>query len=147
MKLTTMHDIGGVRARVRNLKDLNAVSRRLRKNWRIHRTYDYIQEPRSSGYRAIHHVVRSGERLIEVQLRTIRQDVWANQVEADSRNLGVGFKFGLGDDDVHGYYRSMARAFAYLDGGQEIPRDLVAELNERYGAVGGILKRHVNGGR
>lgn len=61
MKLTQMHDIGGVRATLPSLDCVAAVSRRLRKNWTIARTRDYIAKPKSSGYRAIHHdVVRDG---------------------------------------------------------------------------------------
>ena len=50
-------------------------------------------------------------RLIEVQLRTVRQDAWANQVEDDGRDRGVGFKFGFGAPEVHAYCVVMAKAF------------------------------------
>ena len=42
MKLTRMHDIGGVRATLPSLPCLHAVSRRLRKTWTIAKTRDYI---------------------------------------------------------------------------------------------------------
>lgn len=145
MELTQMQDIGGVRARLPDLKQLNAVSRRLRKNWTIIRSKDYIDGPpgpKESGYRALHHVVRRHGRDIEVQLRTIRQDAWANQVEEDSRLGAVGYKFGRGGEDVHDYYRTVSEAFAAMDRGEELGSDLVARLNLRYQRVQATLNRH-----
>lgn len=146
MALTQMHDIGGVRTRLPSLRHVQDVSRRLKKNWTIARTREYIDGgepgPKDSGYRAIHHSVRRSGRIIEVQLRTVRQDAWANQVENDGRNLAVGFKFGRGAGEIHEYYRAMGEAFAYLDRGETLPDELVATLNENYRAVGGALGRH-----
>lgn len=141
MQLTQMWDIGGVRARLPSLRHLQAVSRRLRKTWTIVRTKDYIREPRASGYRAVHHIVRRDGRLIEVQLRTVLQDAWANQVEEDSRRQSVGYKFGRGDEDVHDYYRVVSEAFAALDHDEELSDELITAINERYARVAGKLQR------
>jgi ppGpp synthetase/RelA/SpoT-type nucleotidyltranferase len=141
MHLTQMQDIGGVRARLPTLAHLASVSRRLRKTWTIVRTKDYIKEPRSSGYRAIHHVVRRDGRLIEVQLRTMLQDAWANQVEEDSRRLATGYKFGRGGEDVHRYYRIVSEAFAVLDRSEDLSPELVAAINDSYVEVAAILRR------
>lgn len=141
MQLTQMWDIGGVRARLPSLGHLQAVSRRLRKTWTIVRTKDYIKEPRDSGYRAVHHVVRRDGRLIEVQLRTVLQDAWANQVEEDSRRLAVGFKFGRGREPVHDYYRLVSEAFAATDRGEDLSQELVVAINEGYANVSDELRR------
>lgn len=141
MGLTQMWDIGGVRARLPSLGHLQAVSRRLRKTWTIVRTKDYVKEPRSSGYRAVHHIVLRNGRLIEVQLRTVRQDAWANQVEDDSRRLAIGYKFGRGGEDVHDYYRVVSEAFAALDRGEDLGSELVAAINEGYANVAAALQR------
>lgn len=53
MQLTQMWDIGGVRTRLPSLRHMQAVSRRLKKTWKIERTKDYVAEPRDSGYRAM----------------------------------------------------------------------------------------------
>jgi putative GTP pyrophosphokinase len=144
-KLARMEDIAGVRARLPNLQKLQAVSRRLQKTWTIHRARDYIQEPKDSGYRALHLIVKRSERLVEVQLRTVRQDAWANQVEDDSRQLAVAFKFGEGDTDVHDYYRAVAEAFAALDRDQELSPELRAVINESYHRVRARLRRRAPG--
>jgi ppGpp synthetase/RelA/SpoT-type nucleotidyltranferase len=141
MQLTQMQDIGGVRARLPSLAHLYAVSRRLRKTWKIERTKDYVKEPRSSGYRAIHHIVRRSGRLVEVQLRTVRQDAWANQVEEDSRRLAIGYKFGGGEEEVHDYYRLFSEAFAVLDRDEVLSSELITAINESRERVAGQLQR------
>ena len=141
MDVTDMEDIGGVRARLPSLAHVAAISRRLKKTWTIKRTRDYIAEQKPSGYRAIHHIVRRDGRLIEVQLRTVRQDAWANQVEDDGRQLAVGFKFGFGDADIHDYYVAMGEAFAAMDRGELLSDELVRHLSARYMQVRGRLKR------
>jgi putative GTP pyrophosphokinase len=141
MEVTQMQDIGGVRARLPSLAHVHAVSRRLRKTWTIHRTRDYIANPKPSGYRALHHiVVRDGVK-VEVQLRTVLQDAWANQVENDSRHTGQGFKFGRGSLSVHDYYVAMSEAFSLVDRGKPLPQPLVAELQARYAKIGQVLPR------
>lgn len=141
MEVTQMQDIGGVRARLPSQRHVYAVSRRLKKTWTIHRTRDYIAEPKPSGYRALHHIVQRDGYKIEVQLRTVLQDAWANQVEDDGRHTQVGFKFGYGSADVHSYYVTVSEAFALMDQGQALPADLVSDLNERYAKIRDLLPR------
>jgi hypothetical protein len=79
---------------------------------------------------------------IEVQLRSVLQDAWANQVEEDGRTIGVGLKFGAGEADVHQYYRAVSEAFALMDRGERLPDELVTALNTRYAIIKGILPRN-----
>lgn len=132
MKLSQMQDIGGVRAVLPDLDCVARVSRRLRKNRPIRDHYDYIAHPKESGYRALHHVVLSGGRMIEVQLRTARQDAWANEVEEETRQSGTGYKFGRGQGAVQEYFRVMSDAFAVMDRGEVIGEELQAAINEAY---------------
>jgi ppGpp synthetase/RelA/SpoT-type nucleotidyltranferase len=140
MELTQMHDIGGVRATLPSLAALNAVSRRLKKTWTIKKTRDYISAPKPSGYRAVHHDVLRDGVVIEVQLRTVRQHAWANQVEDDGRRLGIGYKFGFGSEQAQDYYRVMGEAFHVLDRGEELPEGLRGELRSSYAKIQAILR-------
>ena len=139
MQVTQMQDIGGVRALLPSLSHVYAVSRRLRKSWTVIKVRDYIAEPKPSGYRALHLIVHRNGYPIEVQLRTVRQDAWANQVEGDGRQIGVGLKFGAGAAEIHAYYVAMSDAFAFMDRGERPPDELVATLNERYAIIEDIL--------
>jgi putative GTP pyrophosphokinase len=116
--VTQMQDVGGVRAVLPGLQHVLVVRRRLLKSWTIIRERDYIGEPKSSGYRALHLIVSRNGFPIEVQLRTIGQDIWANTVEETSRLLGVELKFGAGDDHADQVFLSMADLFAQFDSGE-----------------------------
>jgi putative GTP pyrophosphokinase len=146
MKLTRMHDIGGARARLPSVDCVQAVSRRLRKTWTVVATRDYLEVPKPSGYRAIHHDVRRDGRVIEVQLRTVRQDAWANQVEDDGRVLGAGYKFGFGDEAIHDYYRTVSEMFWCMDTEKPISAELEEEFRARYDKIRDVLRPNARRG-
>jgi putative GTP pyrophosphokinase len=127
--VTQMHDIGGVRAVLPSLRSVYVVRRRLLKSWTIIRERDYIEHPKDTGYRAMHVIVRRNGYAIEVQLRTIAQDVWANTVEEQGRERGIGFKFGEGNAELHHYFFEMAEVMARFDRGEVAPQDLREALN------------------
>jgi putative GTP pyrophosphokinase len=126
--VTQMQDIGGVRAVVPSLRHVYVVRRRLLKSWSIIRERDYIAEPKSSGYRALHLIVKRMGYPIEVQLRTIGQDVWANQVEEIGRQFGVELKFGARHAHLDSIFLAMAELIARSDRGELSPHNLRESL-------------------
>jgi putative GTP pyrophosphokinase len=129
MKLSRMADIGGVRAVLPDQDVVYRVAARLRKNWTITKTRDYVAEPKDDGYRALHLINRNRGRLIEVQLRTSFQDAWANAVEAEARVIAPGLKFGGGPNDVREYFSALAEVLAHLDQGRRPDGQLLARLD------------------
>jgi putative GTP pyrophosphokinase len=129
MKLSRMADIGGARAVLPDQDAVYRVARRLRRNWTITKTRDYIAEPKEDGYRALHLIDRNRGRLIEVQLRTPFQDGWANAVEANARVIAPGLKFGGGPDDVREYFVALAEMVARLDQARSVDQELLDRLN------------------
>lgn len=98
-KLGTLDDVIGVRVICRSVSDVLALSARLRSSRHIHRVKDYIEGPASTGYRAIHHIMRflqpvSAERSLavryEIQARTYLQHRWAVWSEAHGERAKVG---------------------------------------------------------
>jgi hypothetical protein len=61
---------------------------------------------------------------IEVQLRTIGQDVWANQVEESGRQLGLDLKFGAGDEHIDSIFVAMGELIARFDRAELSPDEL-----------------------
>jgi putative GTP pyrophosphokinase len=133
MQLANMEDIAGVRAVLPDQAAVDAVARKLRKNWKhIHRYRDYVRSPKPSGYRAVHVIAVKKGVFVEVQLRTQLQDVWANQVERDSRALRVNYKAGVGAEEVHAYYVAVSELFAVREAGREPDEEFMQELVGRY---------------
>ncbi|MEL6197828.1 MAG: RelA/SpoT domain-containing protein [Pseudomonadota bacterium] len=116
MQLSTMHDIAGCRLVFDTELDLLSYREKMHEARFNHvlRTkndprYNYIENPKSSGYRGIHDVyeykVRSagGEPwnglLIEIQYRTRFQHAWATAVEVADLITTNRLKFSEGDEN------------------------------------------------
>ncbi len=92
MKYSRMEDIGGCRAILPGRSEVEGVVRRVRRNWQVARFRDYVREPKTTGYRAVHVVVQRDGRLIEIQLRTPGQQSWAEEVDRIASRLGAHVK-------------------------------------------------------
>jgi GTP pyrophosphokinase len=145
MTLTTMEDIGGVRAILPSQKQVLAVCDMLDKadRWTIRRRRFYIEGgdpgPKNDGYRAVHLVVDKDGRYIEIQLRTPYQDSWAQSVEQDTRRLRADLKFGAGPDDLREYYLVVSEYFAMLEAHIEPDEEFMQELAKLYSATRGYF--------
>lgn len=108
MSLTSMQDIGGCRVIVDSIDDVYSMVESLKKSRMRHKIkeeYDYINYPKSDGYRS-YHIVYSyfSERnpkynglFIEIQIRTHIQHLWATAVETMDTFTGDPLKIGRGD--------------------------------------------------
>lgn len=128
MQLARMDDVAGCRLIFKDIKSLNQFRTNFHKARFHHKRkntpskYNYIEHPKSTGYRGIHDVYaydvnsESGKHLkgllVEIQYRTAVQHAWATAVEV------IGFitenqpKFEKGDDR---YNQAMAIASEILD--------------------------------
>lgn len=130
MKLSRMADIGGVRAVLPSQVAAYKVASRLRKNWTITKFRDYVAEPKPDGYRALHLLNRNRGALIEVQLRTPRQDFWANGVEFLSRTVAPGFKYGGGPSELREFFLDLGSLYARIDQGGEADAQFLLHVND-----------------
>jgi putative GTP pyrophosphokinase len=141
MALTNMEDIGGVRAILPTQEHVVAVCEMLDKadRWNLRRQRFYIDGgepgPKSDGYRAVHLIIDKGGFYVEIQLRTPRQDSWAQSVEQDTRRLRADLKFGSGPDDLREYYILVSEYFAMLERMIEPSEEFMEELAKHYAAV------------
>ena len=134
MKLSRMEDVVGCRLVVEGLADLRAVVQCLDDQWgdAIVRRHDYVAEPKSTGYRAYHLVVRRDDLPVEVQVRTSNQHFWARTVEAEETRTGMLLKDGIGPESMLRPFRAGALALAEVDSGA-IRSEV--EFNRRYAAI------------
>jgi len=131
MKLSRMADIGGVRAVLPDQAAAYRVASRLRRNWTITRTRDYVAEPKADGYRALHLISRNRGRLIEIQLRTPLQDSWANTVEGFSRTGFPDLKFGEGPPVLRDFLLDTAEILSHVDIGLISSKEALGLLEAR----------------
>lgn len=129
--LARLEDIGGVRAVLDSMDDLKRVLDRLERTWghSIKRQRDLIADPRDIGYRAHHLVVERRDRRIEVQLRTVGQQAWADAIEALDSRRGLNLKDGVGPQSLVEYFRTASDFIYHDDLGLPVPAELVARLN------------------
>jgi putative GTP pyrophosphokinase len=135
MKLTTMQDIGGIRAILEDIDDVHKIVDKYITNKKfphaLVQKYDYITNPRDAdGYRSIHLVYKylnKGNPLfdglrVEMQIRTKLQHIWATAVETMGTFIGQALKSRQGDEDWLNFFALVSSAFAHIEGTAPIPR-------------------------
>lgn len=152
MKLTQMQDIGGCRATVdtiKHVRDIQKQYERTRARHVLASKDDYIESPRSSGYRGVHLVYRYvSERdnaydglKIEIQLRSALQHAWATAVEVVGTFTRQALKSSQGREDWLRFFALMSSAAALIEGTPTVPDtpqdrgELISELKRYTGAL------------
>lgn len=146
MQLSQMQDIGGCRAVLTDVAGAQQVRDLCLSSRFKHRLYkldDYIDHPKSSGYRSIHLVYRYvSDRsdtynglLIEVQVRSKLQHAWATAVETVGTFLEQSLKASQGSEEWLSFFRLMGSAMAASEGCSPVPGtpsglELLSELRE-----------------
>lgn len=162
MDLWMMQDLGGCRVILPTVQDVFDTAQSYR-NSRIRHVlknnYNYIENPKESGYRSFHlvyeyHSDKKGtynrNMLIEIQLRTQLQHVWATAVEAMGILMRQSLKAGQGEPYIRRFFMLVSSLFALEEDCPVVPgtsKDksvLIAELRElsdRYDLSKKILKK------
>lgn len=132
MKLSRMQDIGGVRAVMKNTKQVYQLAAQYtdkkRFTHKLKPVKDYIQHPKPSGYRGVHLVfefnnaqgrtphARDYDGLnIEVQVRTQLQHIWATAVEAIGMMRHEELKSSSGNKQWLEFFGLMSSIIALLE--------------------------------
>lgn len=129
MKLSQMQDIGGCRAVLSNV----SLARKLYQDYYIkgdlkHKKVgekDYIANPKKDGYRSIHliYAYKSDKNkkefnglLIEVQIRSKLQHIWATAIETVDFFTRQAIKSNEGQTEWMDFFRLVSSAFAKMEG-------------------------------
>jgi len=148
MKLSTMQDIGGVRAILGSIEEVYSLADAFRNSRRLAHELidqkDYIQNPRSEdGYRSLHLIYKyknkqapnyNGLRL-ELQIRTKLQHTWATAVETMGTFLGQALKSRQGDKEWLNFFAIVSSAFAQKEKCVPLPRFNTLSEVETFQAV------------
>lgn len=127
MSLYRMQDLGGCRVIVDTVDQVYEAIEKY-KNSRIRhilkREYDYIKNPKNSGYRSYHMVYQfhsdkkdtyNKNMLIEIQFRTKLQHMWATAVEMMGIYTKSQLKASIGDKDILRFFVLISSVFAKME--------------------------------
>jgi putative GTP pyrophosphokinase len=130
MRLTQMQDVGGCRAILPDQESVSNVLTGLERNWDIIAIDDYVANPKATGYRAIHVIVRKEGTAVELQLRTPGQQTWAEEIERIDSVSDYALKDGDGPPDVLAYTTKLAEVISVLDAGNRVNEEDLTVLRE-----------------
>lgn len=126
MGLGGMQDIGGLRIVINTVEELLRLQALLRSlpiaDFECRRMYDYVNEPKDSGYRSIHFAYiyhcenkdYDGLR-IELQIRTRLQHLWATAVETAALYTNTPLKSSQGDDEWQDFFKVVSALFCFKE--------------------------------
>ncbi len=125
MMLDRMQDIGGCRAVVRDVSRVEKLHQgitRSRTRHKLHKTDNYIESPKPSGYRGIHLIYKyNGDKkqyqdyFVEIQLRSKIQHAWATAVEIVDAFTEQALKASHGNPDWLDFFRYASAELAKLE--------------------------------
>jgi len=123
MQLSRMQDIGGCRVILKDIKSVRELCDTVRNSRRRHilkNEKDYISNPKVSGYRGVHlvyqYVSESNQQfkniLLEIQIRTLLQHLWATSVETVGVFVQHSLKSSQGPDTWLDFFKIVSSLFA-----------------------------------
>ena len=124
MSLYRMQDLGGCRVIIDSIDEVYAAVQKYKKSRIRHalkREYDYIENPKQSGYRSYHMVYQfhsdtketyNKNMLIEVQFRTKLQHIWATAVEMMGIYTKSNLKSSQGNEDILRFFTLVSSMLA-----------------------------------
>jgi ppGpp synthetase/RelA/SpoT-type nucleotidyltranferase len=139
MQLTTMQDIAGCRAIVKEAHEIDALIAVCKQQWLNHKLYDnsddYMARPQPTGYRGIHLIYKFQSddksfdgRFVEVQFRSRWQHAWATAVETIDLFQKQTLKAGTGDPKWQRFFALMGSAIAKLENTAPVPETPTSDV-------------------
>ena len=156
MSLWTMQDLGGCRFVVPSVKAVYKYADEYDTSRKRHvfvSKYDYIANPKPSGYRSLHMVYEyrsdrtetyNKNMLIEIQYRTHLQHIWATALETMGIFTKQNLKASQGEESIKRFFALVSSLFALEEDCPVVPGtisdkdELISEIesiNSRYNVI------------
>lgn len=142
MHLSQLQDVAGVRIIVRDIPELEKMSAEL---GALGPKYmkDYIAEPKRTGYRGQHFVYEEEGMLVEVQLRTQLQHLWATTVETIDFFRGTAMKTRPGAQDPWlEFFELTSSIYAIVENSPKLPQHRDMDTKETLIALQDISEKN-----
>jgi ppGpp synthetase/RelA/SpoT-type nucleotidyltranferase len=150
IKLARMQDVGGCRAVIESAPEVILAADRIKRSgpyYKIIRQSDYRDQGRAdTGYRALHVIALRDGHQIEIQLRTVRQQAWAEAVERAANRSGFDLKSGSGPADMIEFFQLASDALYKLDAGKTVSSAMRRKLRELRAIVDEYMLRSTRAG-
>lgn len=127
IRLSKLQDIAGCRVVVHDVTEQDRVVELITKAFPKAAVVDRRRNP-SHGYRAVHVIIEIDRRLVEVQIRTELQHLWAEFSETLADALDQSIKYGGGAPEIQENLRLKSEMVALIELGQ---RRVRAGLNKQ----------------
>lgn len=114
IRLTQIQDIAGCRLTVTDIAEQDSVVQSLNNLFEKTIIVDRRQQP-SHGYRAVHVIVSSLDKMIEIQVRTALQHLWAELSEKLSDIVDPAIKYGAGNEDLRTLLTASSNAISSIE--------------------------------
>lgn len=119
MRLSTLQDIAGLRVVLEDGFALDKAFTKLRglaSRNTLKRVDNYHRNPKVDGYRGVHLIYQNeSSKLIEIQLRTKLEHIWATAVETYGELQNTSFKTGEGDAEWKVFFKLLSSYFSILE--------------------------------
>ena len=141
-----MQDAGGVRVIVKNMEQLELIDTKIHSISGLKSEKDYIKNPKPSGYRGKHFIFKKDGTLIEIQLRTALQHLWATSVETVDVFQGTSMKTALPNDQTENYWQEffnlVSSVFAGIENSPYLAEHQNMELEHICGKLMSLMEQY-----
>ncbi len=114
IRLSQMQDIAGCRIVVADMERQNTLAAKLSVLF-INAVISDRREKSSHGYRAIYIIVHHADRVVEIQIRTQLQHLWAEHSEKLADKFGIAVKYGGGPEDIRQQLEALSKGIGFVE--------------------------------
>lgn len=125
MNLDRMQDIAGVRIVFKTMEQVNEFKTIMddtylkgNRKFKLEKTSNYIEQPKSDGYRSIHQIFEykdGSKKCLELQIRTQLQHNWATAVEVLGMKTKSKIKQGEGEEHYKEFFKLCSALFSIIE--------------------------------
>lgn len=142
MRLASMQDVAGIRIIVEDMAQLTKIEKTIKKWTGFKKESDYLDYPKPSGYRGKHLIFKKDGMMVEIQLRTSLQHLWATSVETVDILNNSSLKFRIDNSYWHDFFCQVSSIFAVAEGTKVLDEYQGKSLNQIRIALRNNMSNH-----